>query len=146
MSRDNVRVVRQIFEAFRRDWAVWNRIITPTSSGTTLLNSPDAGVHHGVGGIRRFFVDLLETGDEWHVEVEDVSSVAPQRVFSCGDALSASAEGAASLSRTLSSSCSTSTRAGCVECRRFERLPRHSKPPGCRNRPSVQKPGYGAAP
>jgi hypothetical protein len=59
------------------------------------------------GGIRRFFVDLLETGDEWHVEVEDVSSVGPQRVFSCGDALSASAEGAASLSRTLSSSCST---------------------------------------
>lgn len=56
MSRDNVRVVRQIFEAFRRDWAVWNRIITPTSSGTTLLNSPDAGVHHGVGGITAWAV------------------------------------------------------------------------------------------
>jgi ketosteroid isomerase-like protein len=45
---------------------------------------PDAGVHHGVGGIRRFFADLLETGDEWHVEVEDVSSVGPQRVLMQG--------------------------------------------------------------
>jgi ketosteroid isomerase-like protein len=85
MSQENVRVVRQIFEAFnRRDWAAWESHHHPDVEWCDPPELPDAGVHHGVGGIRRFFVDLLETGDEWHVEVEDVSSVGPQRVLMRG--------------------------------------------------------------
>jgi hypothetical protein len=37
-----------------------------------------------VGAIRRFFDELLETGDEWHVEVDDVESVGPDRVLMRG--------------------------------------------------------------
>lgn len=85
MSQENVEVVREIFEAFnRRDWAVWESHHHPEVEWRDPPELPDAGVHHGVGDIRRFFDELFETGDEWRVEVEGVESVGEDRVLMRG--------------------------------------------------------------
>jgi ketosteroid isomerase-like protein len=85
MSRENVAVVGQVFDAFnRRDWAAWESRHHPEVEWRDPPELPDAGIHHGVGAIRRFFDELLETGDEWHVEVDEIESVGQDRVLMRG--------------------------------------------------------------
>jgi len=85
MSQENVEVVRQIFAAFnRRDWAAWESHHYPDVVWCDPPELPDAGVHHGVGAIRRFFDELFETGDEWRVEVDGVDSVGQDLVLMRG--------------------------------------------------------------
>jgi ketosteroid isomerase-like protein len=85
MSHENVAVVGQVFDAFnRRDWAAWESHHHPEVEWCDPPELPDAGVHHGVGAIRRFFDELLVTGDEWHVEVDDIESVGQDRVLMRG--------------------------------------------------------------
>ena len=85
MSEESVETVRRIFEAFnRRDWAAWESLHYPEVEWSDPPELPDAGVHHGVGAIRRFFDQLFETGDEWRVEVDDIESVGRDRVLMRG--------------------------------------------------------------
>jgi ketosteroid isomerase-like protein len=85
MSEENVEVVREIFEAFnRRDWSAWESHHHPNVVWQDPPELPDSGTHVGVGEIRRFFEELLETGDDWHVEVETVESVGVNRVLMRG--------------------------------------------------------------
>ena len=82
MSEENVEVVRQVFEAFNsRDWAAWESHHHRTSSGPTRPSSLAADPSRGV---RRFMDDVLETGDEWHVEVDGIESVGEDRVLMWG--------------------------------------------------------------
>jgi ketosteroid isomerase-like protein len=85
MSQENVEVVRQIFDAFNhRDWEAWECHHHPSVEWLDPPELPDAGVHQGVGAIRRFFTELLETGDEWRVEVDDIDGVGSDRVLMQG--------------------------------------------------------------
>lgn len=81
MSQENVEVVRLIFKAFNsRDWAAWESHHHPDFEWSDPPEFPGGGTHRGVRGVRRFMDDVLETGDEWHVAVDDVESVGENRV------------------------------------------------------------------
>ncbi len=85
MSQENVEVIRRVFEAFnRRDWAAWESHHHAEVEWHDPPELPDAGIHHGVGDIRRLFDELLETGDEWHVQVDEIESVGQDRVLMRG--------------------------------------------------------------
>jgi ketosteroid isomerase-like protein len=85
MSQENVEVVRLIFEAFNgRDWAAWESHHHPDFEWSDPPEVPGGGTHHGTAGVRRFMNEVLETGDEWHVEVDDIESVGECRVLMRG--------------------------------------------------------------
>jgi ketosteroid isomerase-like protein len=85
MSEENVEVVRQVFEAFnRRDWTAWESHHHADVEWSDPPELPDGGVHHGVAAIHRFVDELLETGDQWHVEVDDIETVGSDRVLMRG--------------------------------------------------------------
>ena len=85
MSKENVEVVRQIFEAFnRRDWAAWESLHYPDVEWRDPPGVPGGGVHNGVGPILRFLDETLDTAAEWRVDVEAVESVGPDRVLMQG--------------------------------------------------------------
>ncbi len=85
MSRENVELVRLIFEAFNtRDWAAWESHHHPDFEGSDPPEVPGGGRHRGVRSVRRFMNEVLETGDEWHVEVDDIESVGEDRVLMSG--------------------------------------------------------------
>ena len=85
MSQKNVEVVRLIFEAFNsRDWAAWERHHHPDFEWSDPPEFPGGGTHRGVDGVRRFMDGVLEAGDEWHVEVDDIESIGEGRVLMRG--------------------------------------------------------------
>jgi ketosteroid isomerase-like protein len=85
MSQENVEVVRRIFEAFNsREWAAWESHHHPDFEWSDPPEMPGGGFHRGVGSIRRFLDDVLETADEWHVEIDDIKSVGDDRVLMLG--------------------------------------------------------------
>jgi hypothetical protein len=76
MSEENVETLRQVFEALNsRDWAARESHHHPDFEWSDPPEFPGGGTHRGVGGVRRFMDDVLETGDEWHVEVDGIESV-----------------------------------------------------------------------
>jgi hypothetical protein len=78
-------VVHLIFEAFNsRDWAAWERYHHPAFEWSDPPEFHGGGTHRGVEGVRRFMDEVLETGDEWHVEVGDIASVGEDRVLMRG--------------------------------------------------------------
>jgi ketosteroid isomerase-like protein len=84
-SDANVDVVRQIFVAFnRRDWETWESHHHPDVEWLNPPEFPEADPRQGVDSIRRFFADLIETGSEWNVEVDEVRSVDRDRVLMQG--------------------------------------------------------------
>jgi ketosteroid isomerase-like protein len=86
MSRKkNVEVVRLVMEAFNsRDWAEWESHHHADFEWSDPPELPGAGTHRGVGGVRRFLDQVLETGDDWRVEVDDIESVGEDRVLMRG--------------------------------------------------------------
>jgi ketosteroid isomerase-like protein len=85
MSRENVQVVRQICEAFdNRDWEVWESQHHPDFEWSDPPEAPGGGTHRGVGDVRRSMEEFLETGDDWHVEVDAVDNVAKDQVLMRG--------------------------------------------------------------
>ena len=85
MSEENVEVVRQVFSAFnRRDWSAWESLHRPEMEWSDPPEWPGSGVHRGVDVVRRFIDEVLETGDEWHVEIDAIESVGQDRVLMCG--------------------------------------------------------------
>jgi uncharacterized protein len=85
MSEENVEVVRQIFEAFNsRDWAAWESHHHPDLEWSDPPELPGGGIHRGLGGIRRFLDEVLETADEWQVEIDAIESAGEDRVLMRG--------------------------------------------------------------
>jgi ketosteroid isomerase-like protein len=85
MSEQNVEIVRQIFDAFnRRDWAAWESHHHRDVLWSNPPEAPDSEIKRGVGSIRRVFEELLETGDDWHVEVDSVEAFGKDRVLMRG--------------------------------------------------------------
>ena len=85
MSRENVEIVCEIFNAFNnRDWAVWESYHHPDFEWSDPPEFPGGGTHRGVSDVRRFMDGVLDTGDEWHVEVDDIQDVGKDRVLMCG--------------------------------------------------------------
>lgn len=85
MSDGNVEVVRQVFEAFnKRDWEAWESHHHPDFEWSDPPDVPGGGTHRGVGGVRRFMEGFLETGDDWHVEVDAVEASGKDRVLMRG--------------------------------------------------------------
>jgi ketosteroid isomerase-like protein len=85
MSRKNVEVVRQIFEAFnRRDWAEWEAHHHPDVLWSNPPEAPDSGIRRGVGEVRGIFDELLDLGGDWQVEVEEIAAVGKERVLMRG--------------------------------------------------------------
>jgi ketosteroid isomerase-like protein len=85
MSQANVAVVRQIFEAFNaRDWATWESHHHPDFEWSDPPEFPGGGTHRGVGAIRRFLDEVLETADEWQVEIDTIESTGNDRVLMRG--------------------------------------------------------------
>jgi uncharacterized protein len=85
MSDENVEIVRRVFEAFNsRDWATWESHHHPDFEWSDPPEFPGGSTHHGVGSVRRFMDDVLETGDEWRVEIDGIESVGENRVLMRG--------------------------------------------------------------
>jgi ketosteroid isomerase-like protein len=85
MSQENVEVVRRIFDAFnRRDWSAWESHHHPDVVWLDPPDAPDSGTHRGVGDIRRLFEELLETGENWRVQVDSIETVGQNRVLMRG--------------------------------------------------------------
>jgi ketosteroid isomerase-like protein len=85
MSEDNVEVVRKILAAFNsRDWEVWESHHHPEFEWSDPPGFPGGGVHRGVDRVRRFMDELLETADEWQVEIDSIESVDGGRVLMRG--------------------------------------------------------------
>jgi ketosteroid isomerase-like protein len=85
MSQENVEVVRQIFQAFNsRDWAEWESHHHPDFEWSDPPEFPGGGMHRGVDGVRRFIDEVLETADEWQVEIDAIESAGEDRVLMRG--------------------------------------------------------------
>jgi ketosteroid isomerase-like protein len=82
MSEENVEVVRQTLGAFnRRDWDEWESHHHPAFEWSDPPGFPGGGRHRGFADVRRFIDGVLETADEWQVEIDDVESIGDERVF-----------------------------------------------------------------
>ena len=80
-----MEIVRQILEAFNnRDWEEWESHHHPDFEWSDPPELLGGGTQRGVGGVRRFMEGFLETGDDWHVEVDAVEAVGKDRVLMRG--------------------------------------------------------------
>ena len=80
-----MEVVRLIFDAFNScDWVAWASHHHPDFEWSDPPEFHGGGTHRGVGGVRRFMEQVLETGDEWHVQVDEIESVGEDRVLMRG--------------------------------------------------------------
>ena len=85
MSQENVETVRRIFAAFNsRDWAAWESHHHPDFEWSDPPEVPGGGTHRGVDGVRRFMDEVLETGNDWRVAIDDIESVGEDRVLMRG--------------------------------------------------------------
>ena len=80
MSRENVEIVRRVFEALNRgDWDAVFQDVHPDFEMTT-QRGPNAGTHQGREGVQRFGEDYIEAFDNFTVEPESFHTSGDQVV------------------------------------------------------------------
>jgi ketosteroid isomerase-like protein len=69
MSQENVDAARGMWDAFnRRDLDAWLEGFDPEVEWHTAREDPDAGVHHGRSGVKRYAEQWLDAYDDLRVE------------------------------------------------------------------------------
>ena len=85
MAEENVEVVRRTLEAFnRRDWDEWESRHHADFEWSDPPGFPGGGMHRGVAEVRRFIDGVLETADEWQVQIDEVEDTPDRRVLMSG--------------------------------------------------------------
>jgi uncharacterized protein len=73
MSRENVEIVRSVFEAVnRRDFDVASRDLAPDVEFTTPPRGPNAGTYRGRDEIRGFWEEIQTPFEAWTSEPEEL--------------------------------------------------------------------------
>ena len=81
MSRENVETARRCLDALnRRDVDGYLACCTDDVELRTALVALE-GAHEGAEGIRRFFSDIQDAAPDFHLEVERLEAVGPERVL-----------------------------------------------------------------
>jgi ketosteroid isomerase-like protein len=84
VSRENVEIVRRGFDAFNRgaDFDRWvSEFVDPEIEYHTSVEDPDAAIHRGHEGYRRYVEQWQESFDDFHADVEEYIAVGDDRVF-----------------------------------------------------------------
>jgi ketosteroid isomerase-like protein len=82
MSEENVEIVRRFIDAInRRDADAWAAVVAPELEFQSVFGGIEGRTYRGPESGRRYFGDLADAWDSFHVEIEDTVVLGGDRVL-----------------------------------------------------------------